>query len=71
MKIPFDHGTRAPRRNHLREHPVNRSATKGWQLLENGELIRQAAEEGYGVIVTTDQRQRYQQNLAGGILAAT
>ena len=69
MKILFDHGTPAPLRNHLREHSVDRSAEKGWELLENGELIRKAEEEGYEGIVTTDQSMRYQQNLAGRGLA--
>ena len=69
MKILFDHGTPAPLRNHLREHSVDRSSEKGWELLENGELIRKAEEEGYEVIVTTDQSMRYQQNLAGRGLA--
>ena len=69
MKILFDHGTPAPLRNHLREHSVDRSAEKGWELLENGELIRKAEEEGYEVIVTTDQSMRYQQNLSGMGLA--
>ena len=69
MKILFDHGTPAPLRNHLREHSVDRSAEKGWELLENGELNRKAEEEGYKVIVTTDQSIRYQQNLAGRRLA--
>ena len=69
MKILFDHGTPAPLRNHLRENSVDRSAEKGWKLLENGELIRKAEEEGYEVIVTTDQSMRYQQNLTGRGLA--
>ena len=69
MKILFDHGTPAPLRNHLGEHSVDRSAEKGWELLDNGELIRKAEEEGYEVIVTTDQSIRYQQNLAGRGLA--
>ena len=47
MKIRFDHGTPAPQRNHPREHSVDRSAEKGWELLETGELIRKAEEEGY------------------------
>ena len=38
-------------------------------MLENGELIRRAEEDGYEIIVTTDQNMRYQQNLAGGRLA--
>ena len=69
MKILFDHGTPAPLRHHLPEHSVDRSAEKGWELPENGELIRKAEEEGYQVIVTTDQNMRYQQNLAGRRLA--
>ena len=69
MKVLFDHGTPAPLRHHLREHSVDRSAEKGWELLENGELIRKAEAEGYEVIVTTDQSMRYQQNLTGRRLA--
>ena len=65
VKILFDHGTPAPLRHHLPEHSVDRSAEKGWELLENGELIQRAEEEGYEVIVTTDQSMRYQQNLVG------
>ena len=69
MKILFDHGTPAPLRHHLRGHSVDRSAEKGWEWLENGELIQRAEEDGYEVIVTTDQSMRYQQNLAGRRLA--
>ena len=42
---------------------MDRSAERGWELLENGELIQRAEEEGYEVIVTTDQGMRYQQDL--------
>ena len=48
---------------------MDRSAERGRELLENGELIRKAEEEGYEVIVSTDQSTRYQQNLAGRRLA--
>ena len=65
MKILFDHGTPAPLRQHLPGHSVDRSAEKGWELLENGELIQKAEEEGYQVIVTTDQNMRYQQTAGG------
>ncbi len=69
MKILFDHGTPAPLRHHLQEHVVDRSAERGWELMENGELIRKAQEEGYDVIVTTDQNIRHQQNLTDVRLA--
>ena len=48
---------------------MDRSAEKGWELLENGELIREAEEDGYGIIVTAYQNMRYQQNLASSQLA--
>ena len=69
MKILFDHGTPAPLRHYLPEHSVDRSAERGWELLENGELIRKAEEDGYDLIVTTDQSIRYQQNLTDVRLA--
>ena len=47
---------------------MDRSAEKGWELLGNGELIRRAEEDGYEVIVTTDQNIRHQQNLSGSRL---
>lgn len=48
---------------------MDRSAERGWELMENGELIRKAEEDGYEVIVTTDQNMRFQQNLTGSRLA--
>ena len=69
MKILFDHGTPAPLRKHLQEHSVDRSAERGWELLENGELLHKAEEDGYEVIVTTDKNMQYQQNLIGKRLA--
>ena len=65
----FDHGTPAPLRRHLKQHVIDRSAERGWELLENGELIRLAEEEGCDLIVTTDQNMRYQQNMTGRRLA--
>ena len=64
MKVLFDHGTPAPLRRYLPEYSVDRSAENGWDRLENGELIQRAEEEGYDVIVTTDQGMRHQQNLS-------
>jgi hypothetical protein len=37
----------------------------GWHELENGELIRQAEEAGYEVLLSTDKNIQYQQNLTG------
>ena len=45
-------------------------AERGWSELDNGDLIARAEDEGYDILVTTDQNMRYQQNLAGRRLAA-
>ena len=69
MKILFDHGTPRPLRQHLSGHDSDTAADNGWETLRNGELIAKAEEEGYEVLITTDQKLRYQQNLAGRRLA--
>lgn len=69
MKILFDQGTPRPLRNFLPEHTVDTSARKGWSELSNGEMLDIAENEGYELLITTDQNLQYQQNLAGRRLA--
>ena len=69
MRILFDQGTPAPLRRHLDGHEVDTAAERGWSDLDNGDLIENAEREGYDVLITTDQNMRYQQNLAGRMLA--
>ena len=64
MKILFDQGTPTPLRQALSGHEVSTAFERGWQNLQNGELLRSAEAEGFEAIVTTDQSLRYQQNLA-------
>ena len=47
---------------------MDRSAERGRELLQNGNLIRKSGEEGYEVMVTTDQNMLHQQNLTGSSL---
>ena len=63
MKLLFDQGTPAPLRNHLPENSVETLAEKGWSDKDNGALLDLAEQEGYDVLVTTDQSIRHQQNL--------
>ena len=65
MKLLFDQGTPAPLQAHLPGHTVDTLAEKGWSDKDNGELLELAEQEGYEVLVTTDQSLRHQQNLAG------
>jgi hypothetical protein len=69
MKILFDQGTPVPLRRHLREHEVATAAEVGWSQLTNGELLADATEADFEVLVTTDQNLRYQQNLKDRTIA--
>src|SRR5215469_15967321 len=65
MLILFDHGTPRGLARALTGHNVIFAKSKGWDTLSNGVLLRVAEEAGIDVLLTTDQRIRYQQNLAG------
>ena len=41
----------------------------GWHELKNGELLRQAEEAGFALLLTSDKNMRYQQNLSGRRIA--
>ncbi len=64
MKILFDQGTPVPLRKALAEHLVETAYERGWQMLENGELLAKAESDHYEVLITTDQNLRYQQDLS-------
>ena len=69
MKILFDANTPAPLAAFLRRHQVTRVDELGWQGLENGELLDEAEQAGFDMLLTCDQNVRYQQNFAGRTLA--
>ena len=76
MRILFDQGTPVPLRTLLTKHSVATVYELGWSELQNGELLQQAENAGYDVLITTDQNLRYQQNfqqrrIAVAILMAT
>ena len=63
MLVLFDQGTPVPIRLFLKEHTVQTTAERGWDTLENGELLKAAEAAGFDVLVTPDKNSRYQQNL--------
>ena len=69
MRVLFDQGTPVPLRQALASHSVSTAYELGWATLKNGELLRSAEEKGFDVLVTTDTRLRYQQNLAARRIA--
>ncbi|HXR37513.1 MAG TPA: hypothetical protein VN776_00385 [Terracidiphilus sp.] len=46
-------------------HEVTEARERGWNRISNGELLKAAEVEGFDLLLTTDRRIRYQQNLAG------
>src|SRR5262245_40408581 len=69
MKLLFDQGTPVPLRRSLTGHTTDTVYERGWSALANGDLLDIAEQEGYDLLVTTDQNLRYQQNLAGRQIA--
>ena len=69
MRILFDQGVPAPLRQHLPGHVVETAFERGWSELRNSVLLQRADDDGYALLVTTDQSLRHQQNLAGRKLA--
>ena len=64
MRILFDQGTPVPLRRYLTSHVVDTAFERGWSALHNGALLDVAEQEGYALLMTTDQNLRYQQRLA-------
>jgi len=63
MLILFDHGTPSGIAGSLSGHEVIEARERGWDIISNGELLKQAEAAGFDVLLTTDKRIRYQQNL--------
>lgn len=69
MRILFDNGTPNPIARSLVGHDVSFARQTGWHELKNGDLLRQAEEAGYELLLTSDKNIRYQQNLSGRKIA--
>src|ERR1700743_2671146 len=63
MRVLFDNSTPRGLARELSGHTVTEARERGWDRLENGELLKAAEQAGFEVLVTPDQNIRYQQNL--------
>ena len=63
MLVLFDHGTPKGLARALSAHTIHTAQSRGWDTLSNGALLDAAEEAGFEVLLTTDRRIRYQQNL--------
>jgi hypothetical protein len=64
VRVLFDTCVPRPLRENLPGHDVKTAQEMGWDRLRNGDLI-QVAEEAFDALITSDQKLKYQQNLAG------
>lgn len=69
MRVLFDNSTPRGIARASIGHQVAEARQHGWDMLENGALLKAAEEAGYDVLVTPDQNVRYQQNLTGRKIA--
>src|SRR5438045_1101365 len=69
MLILFDHGTPRGLARALPNHTIVTAKAKGWDKLNNGDLLKAAESAAMDLLLTTDQRIRYQQNLTGRKIA--
>ena len=69
MLVLFDHGTPKGLIRALPGHTVHTAQAKGWDMLSNGALLNAAEDAGIDVLLTTDRRIRYQQNLSAHRIA--
>jgi hypothetical protein len=69
MRILFDHGTPSGIVRSLAGHEVTEAIERGWDKISNGELLTKAEAAGFQLLLTTDKRIRYQQNLKGRKIA--
>jgi hypothetical protein len=67
--ILFDHGTPKGLIRTLPGHTVHTAQARGWDTLSNGALLKTAEGAGFDVLLTTDARIRYQQNLSARRIA--
>ena len=69
MRILFDHGTPSGIAGSLAAHEVSEAIERGWDRISNGELLTLAEAAGFELLLTTDKKIRYQQNLTSRKIA--
>ncbi|MGB9031014.1 MAG: hypothetical protein WCC27_12910 [Acidobacteriaceae bacterium] len=65
----FDHGTPNGLAGALPGHTIITAQSRGWDTLNNGALLNAAEDATVDLLLTTDRRIRYRQNLVGRKIA--
>ncbi len=63
MRILLDECAPRPLKRELADYEIRTVFEMGWSGKKNGELLRLMNQEGFTILLTTDQNLRYQQNL--------
>jgi hypothetical protein len=63
MRILLDECAPRPLKRELADYEIRTVVEMGWAGKKNGELLRLMSQEGFTILLTTDQNLRYQQNL--------
>ena len=63
-RILFDKNVPYPLKLYLADFQVRTADEEGWSQVSNGDLIANAEEAGYDILITCDQNIRHQQNSA-------
>ena len=64
MTILLDESVPRLNKTQLSEFPITTVQERGWSGMKNGELLAEA-EQQFTILITADQKLRYQQNLTG------
>ncbi|MEG3940825.1 MULTISPECIES: hypothetical protein [unclassified Microcoleus] len=63
MRILLDERAPRPLKREFADYEIPTVVEMGWSGKKNGELLRLMSQEGFTILLTTDQNLRYQQNL--------
>jgi hypothetical protein len=63
MRILLDECAPRPLKRELADYEIRTVVEMGWSGKKNGELLGLMNQEGFTILLTTDQNLRYQQNL--------
>ncbi len=63
MRILLDECVPRPLKRELADYEIRTVVEMGWSGKKNGELLRLMNQEGFTILLTTDQNLQYQQNL--------
>lgn len=63
MRILLDECVPRPLKRELADYEIRTVVEMGWSGKKNGELLRLMSQEGFTILLTSDQNLRYQQNL--------